>query len=362
MILLGKKEKIDQLLPGSEIIFEWRQEHGKTNYDFRINWREPFFAIYDKIWEAVNARNLRFPYQDGLFQREIFAFSEKPIREALLNAVEHRDYRLQQSSIFIKASPREFRIESPGGFPPGITPENILEKSKWRNRRIAETFEKAGLVERSGQGMNDIFESAIREGKGKPDLEKSDDFSVVLRIPAQVKDFKFVLFLEQVSNDQQIHLSFEEIYELEKIRENQIAENPEYRKKFLEMGIIEKIGETSGAKYILSHKYYTQEGKTGVYTRLRGISREEKKLLILKHLKKNKKGLAQEFRDAFPNLKRDDINNLLKELKALGQITYLGSKRTGHWILTPEGENYLKLLKNYLNLSWFGNRNKERNQ
>ncbi|MBE7444099.1 MAG: hypothetical protein HS132_02140 [Planctomycetia bacterium] len=58
--------------------------------------------------------------------------------------------------MFIKASPEEFIIESPGGFPSGITIENILYKTSWRNRSIAETFEKAGLAERSGQSMDDI--------------------------------------------------------------------------------------------------------------------------------------------------------------------------------------------------------------
>ena len=152
------------------------------------NWREPFFKIHDEIWSVINARNLRIPFQEGFFQREIFAFSEKPVREALLNAVTHRDYTLGTRSIFINATPLEFVIESPGGFLPGITPENVLYKREWRNRCIAETFERAGLVERSGQGMDDIFETTIREGKGLPDLFESDDFSVRLKIPAQVKE------------------------------------------------------------------------------------------------------------------------------------------------------------------------------
>jgi len=84
LILFGKKEKIDQFLPGNEIIFEWRHDAGKTAHDFRKNWREPFFKIYDEIWETINARNIRIPFQEGLFQREIYAFSEKPVREALL--------------------------------------------------------------------------------------------------------------------------------------------------------------------------------------------------------------------------------------------------------------------------------------
>jgi len=42
-------------------------------------------------------------------------------------------------------------------------------------------------VERAGQGLNDIFENTIREGKGVPNFQGSDAYSVVLRIPAQVK-------------------------------------------------------------------------------------------------------------------------------------------------------------------------------
>ena len=174
------------------------------------------FKFYDKIWDAINARNLRIPFQEGLFQREIYAFSEKPVREALLNAVAHRDYTINSQSIFIKASPEEFIIESPGGFPPGITLENILHKTSWRNRMIAETFEKAGLAERSGQGVDDIFESTIKEGKGMPDLTESDTHLVRLRIPAQVKDKNFIFFLEKVARSKQLILSFEQIYELKK--------------------------------------------------------------------------------------------------------------------------------------------------
>ena len=333
LILFGKKGKIDQLLPGSEVIFEWRQAAEKTSHDFRVNWREPFFKIYDEVWKTINARNLRMPFQEGLFQREVYSFNEKTIREALLNAVAHRDYTINNQSIFIKASPEAFEIESPGGFLPGITPENVLYKKEWRNRRIAETFEKAGLVERSGQGMYDIFENTIREGKGMPDLSKSDAYSVKLIIPAQVKDKNFILFLERVINEKQILLSFEEVYALEQIRERQFMADTKYKRKFIDLGIIESVGKTRGTKYILSHRYYAYEGRTGRYTRLSGISREKQKELILKHLNKNGEGKLQDFRDIFPELRPMDISNLLRELKQEEKIMYVGSKRFGHWRL-----------------------------
>ena len=186
LILFAKSEKISELLPGAEIIFEWRQEQ-KIQHDFRKEWRIPFFSIFDDIWATINARNIRFPFQEGFIQREVFAFNEKTIREAVLNAVTHRDYNVQSQSVFIKASPEQFLILSPGGFVKGITTDNILNRSAWRNRRIAEVLQMAGLVERAGQGMDTIFGNTIREGKGYPDFAGSDDNWVSLCIPAKVK-------------------------------------------------------------------------------------------------------------------------------------------------------------------------------
>ena len=334
LILFGKKNKIDELFPGDEIIYEWRQDSKAIAADFRKSWREPFFKIYDDIWKTINDRNLNIQFQDGLFKRDIFAFNESTIREALLNAVAHRDYTIVNQSIFLKVSPEEVVIESPGGFPLGITPENILYKTSWRNRCIAETFEKAGLVERSGQGMDDIFEDTIKDGKGLPDLSKSDEFAVILKIPAKVKDKNFVLFLEKITNEKQITLSFEEIFELEQIRQQKIITQLRFKDKFVELGLIEKVGKTRGVKYILSHQYYKQEGKPGIYTRLIGISRDKQKEFIINHLQKNKKGVLRDFQDIFPELTPMDISNLLQELKNAGRIAHEGSKKTGYWIFS----------------------------
>ncbi|MCX5749252.1 MAG: putative DNA binding domain-containing protein [Candidatus Saganbacteria bacterium] len=332
LILFGKKEKIAELLPGAEIIYEWRQEK-KISHDFRSSWRDPFFKIYDDIWAIINARNSRTPFQEGFVQREISAFTEAPIREAVLNAVAHRDYKTETASIIIKASPDEFTIESPGGFLPGITPENIIEKSEWRNRRIAEILEKAGLIERSGQGMEVIFGTTIREGKGLPSFKGSDQYSVKLSIPAKVKDEQFIKFLEKVANEKQISLTFEEIYELENIRENKKVKSLKFKDKFLEMGIIEKIGRTSSTQYILSHKWYEYQGKAGIYTRIAGLSRDRNKQLIVEHLKKNKKGARNtDFRDAL-GFDQKTINNFLQELKDDGKVRFEGKKRTGKWLI-----------------------------
>jgi len=333
LLLLGKKEKIDEVSPQTEIIYEWRNNPEQIHHDFRISWRLPYFSIYDEIWSTINARNLRIPYQEGFIQQEVLAFDEKACREAVNNAVAHRDYAISGRSIIIKASPKSFSVVSPGGFPKEITSENILEASPhWRNRLIAEAFERTGLVERSGQGIDNIFESSIRQGKGLPDFNGTNDSTVQINISAGVKDIEFVKFLEKIINEKQAAFSFNEIYELEKLREKRMLPSLNHKEKFLKLGVVEKIGKTSGTKYILSHRYYSYQERPGVYTRIKGFNRESKKELILEHIRREGKGRREDFIDAFPELKPKDISNLLAELKSDGKIRRLGSDRAGFWI------------------------------
>ncbi len=335
LILFGRERVIRQFFPGAEIRYEWRLSAG-NKYDAHKNWFAPFFSIYDDIWSEINNRTPRFPYQEGFIQKDIFAFTEKPKREAVLNAVAHRDYTLKSESIFIKASPLAFIVASPGGFLPNVSPDTILTKTVRhhpRNKLICEILDRAGLVERSGQGLEDIFRITIEEGKGAPSFIGSDNQQVVISIPATVTDSDFVKFLEKTAQEKQITFSLEEIIELEQIKSNQQSLRSGLIKKFLELGIVEKIGRTRNIRYILSHSYYSITKKSGVYTKLVGFSREMKKNFIIEHIKKNRRGYAKELSDAKSELTPKDINNLLQELKKEGKIKHTGSRRTGYWEL-----------------------------
>ena len=70
-----------------------------------------------------------------------------------------------------------------------------------------------------------------------------------------------------------------------------------------------------------------------MHTRLKGLSREQKNILILNHLKKNKKGYMKDFKDVFQYLDQKGINNLLQELKKAGKAVHIGSRRSGYWVL-----------------------------
>jgi ATP-dependent DNA helicase RecG len=153
-----------------------------VDFDDRATYRAGYLAIHDAVWAAIDARNGTSPAQEGAFRHAIRAFDERVVREALLNAVAHRNYH-HAGSIFVHHSPGSLTVRSPGGLPYGVTLQKILDTSVPRNRLVAETLEGCDLVQRSGQGVNLMFEQTIREGKGRPDYAGTDAFSVVLSLP-----------------------------------------------------------------------------------------------------------------------------------------------------------------------------------
>jgi ATP-dependent DNA helicase RecG len=169
LALFGKRAALGKYLSQSEIIFEYRSSEASGPAAQREEFRVGFFSSYDRVWELINLRNDKQHYQEGLFVYDIPTFNERVVREALLNAVSHRNYQLG-SSVFIRQYRDRIVIENPGGFPAGIRLDNILNKQSPRNRRIAEIFAKCGLVERSGQGMNLMFEQSVKEAKSLPDI------------------------------------------------------------------------------------------------------------------------------------------------------------------------------------------------
>lgn len=343
LLLLGKEDIIGQFLPSSEYILEWRSEPKKTSFDYRKIWRNSFILIYDEIWETINARNIRFPFKTGFIETDIWAFKQQTVREALLNAFGHREYRNRVEPVFIKLTPESFVIKSPGGFLPGVSAKNALHaEGKWRNRLLMEVSEKIGLVERAGVGLDRIYTETIINGKGLPRFDDKDISNVVLEIPAKVKDIKFVRYLQDIASKGHLNINENEVDDivfLENIRTEGKSED-EYRKnKFLEMGIIEKYGQGPGLKYILSKNYYEFIENKGAYTRKKWLNKVEQKELVIKFLQDHKQAQLTDFLHPHGlfegKLSKDQIKSLLRELREEGRIFFDGPRRSskGFWRL-----------------------------
>jgi ATP-dependent DNA helicase RecG len=331
LVLLGTKAGLGKHLAQAETIVEYRSTDASVAPQARAEYREGFLLIFEELLRFILARNEVQQFRNGLIIRDIPAVNEAATREAILNAVSHRDYR-NQGSIFVRQYPRRIEIVSPGGFPPGVTADNILWKQAPRNRRLAEALARCGFVERSGQGANRMFEEAIREGKQRPDFSGTDEFQVALALRGEIQDEAFLRFLERVGQETLASFSTADFVVIDLVhRGEEVPKALSTRVPVLvEKRVLEKRGR---AKLMLSSRFYELVGKRGEYTRRRGLEKEHAKALLIQHLVKFGTSTIQEFEQALPQHPRDAIHRLLGELKKEGKVELLGKKRGSRWTL-----------------------------
>lgn len=331
LILFGKNAAIIKYLPQAEIIFEYRSSEASGPANQREEFKVGFFACYNRVWELVNLRNDKQHYQEGLFVFDIATFNERVVREAILNAVSHRNYQFG-GSIFVRQFRDRLVVESPGGLPLGITLDTILDRQLPRNRRIAEIFSLCGMVERSGQGMNLMFELSVQEAKPLPDFTGTDEFFVIVTLNGLIIDKAMLPVIKRISERGAELLSTDDFLAIDAL----YHERPLSRKaqlcldRLIEKGIVEHIGRK---KYVLARSLYAATGKTGVHTRRVGLDRDTNKELLLKHIRQNNEiGTPfKELQQVLPGLDRNQIRVLMRELRESGKIFCEGTTSAARW-------------------------------
>jgi ATP-dependent DNA helicase RecG len=264
-------------------------------------------------------------------------FDERTVREAIMNAVCHRNYQLG-GSVFVTQYPRKLIVDSPGGFPPGITPENILTRQSPRNRRIAELLARCGLVERAGQGLNLMFELSIRQAKKPPNFLGTDDFQVRLTLEGLVEDPALLATMERIGQETLQTFGTEDFLAVDAVhRGHPIPEALRGRlPRLIELGVIERAGK---GEYILSRRFYAETGGKGVYTRKRGLDRETNKALLLKHLHDNRQegSRLRELCQVLPGLSATQVKSLLRGMRRVGKVHVVGHTNAARWFsVTPD--------------------------
>lgn len=339
LILLGTRRALGKHLAQAETVFEYRATEISGPAQQREEYRQGFFLFQDELWRQINLRNDIQHFQQGLFVLDVATFNEIVVREAILNAVSHRDYRLG-GSVFVRQFARRLEVVSPGGFPPGITLDNILWRQAPRNRRIAEVFAKCGLVERSGQGMNRMFEESIRESKPRPDFAGTDDYQVSVTLPGEIQDPQFLRYIEQVGRERLATFTTADFLVIDLVHREQPVplELRPRLSTLVELGIIETVGRGKGIRHILSRSFYGFIGKKGVYTRKKGLDRETNKALLVKHIRDNRQDGAQlsELAEVLPALSRQQIQALLRELQSEEKIHVAGKTKGARWFPGPD--------------------------
>jgi ATP-dependent DNA helicase RecG len=119
---------------------------------------------------------------DGFVRHEVPEYPESAYREAIVNAVGHRDYSLEGTSIQVRLFADRLEVQSPGGLGGNLTVDNIVYEQYTRNPHIMHLLEDHGYVERRGLGVDQMIRAMAEAGLGPPVFEnRGSSFWVTLR-------------------------------------------------------------------------------------------------------------------------------------------------------------------------------------
>lgn len=117
----------------------------------------------------------------GLVREEEAEYPVKAIREAIVNAVAHRDYSIRGDSIRILMFGNRIEFYSPGRLPGHVTVQNIVSERFSRNEAIVQVLSDLGFIERLGYGIDRMISLMTGQGLPVPDFEETaNGFKVTL--------------------------------------------------------------------------------------------------------------------------------------------------------------------------------------
>lgn len=158
--------------------------------------------IIEKVWESIPDWNESQEVSDGLFRKNVMAYDKDVVRELICNAEIHRSYAIT-GDIFINIHPDYFEIINPGRLPYGVTPNNILHKSKKRNPNFAALMRALKYVEIEGSGYDKMYEILLQQGKNVPIVYEGNDF-VSVKVCRRIQSSKVLELMDFADRNYQL--------------------------------------------------------------------------------------------------------------------------------------------------------------
>lgn len=312
MLLLGKEDRIEKLMPTAKAAFQVLEG---TKVRMNIETSGPLLEVFEKFETYVEAWNPEKELEFGLFRTAIPEFDRAAFREGLVNAFCHRDYTML-GTVRVLIDDEGMTISSPGGFIDGVTVDNLLTiEPHGKNPALADALKRIGLAEKTGRGIDRIFEGSIIYGRPWPDYSETTSTNVKLFIQRSKADDSFtkLIFDEQNRLGKQLSIYSLMILSLLKterrvdltrivnathLSEGKIRSSIE---NLIETGLIEGNGNGKSRTYMLSGKVYKESNKSIQYVRQTGIDKVAYPEMILK-LAKTQDGI----------ITKQDVAELLK--------------------------------------------------
>lgn len=325
MLILGKEEKIGELIPTAKSAFQVLEgTQVKVNEEFK----KPLLTTFEIFENYLKAWNPEHEIEEGLYRRPIPEFSMTAFREGLVNAFCHRDYSVLQN-VRLAINDEGMTISSPGGFIDGVNLNNLLTvEPNGRNQALADVFKRIGLAEKTGRGIDRIFEGSILYGRPWPSYTESTERYVKLFIQRAKPDIPFIrmlsheesklghslpinflLILSALQGDQRMNI--EQISDKTHIDPVRVKNNI---LSLMEDGLVEELGSGRSPVYRLDPKAYRESRSIPRQTRQKYVF-QDKDLDAIHRLADKHQGFVsrEEVMNAL-HISKDQAYRLLRNL------------------------------------------------
>lgn len=341
LLLLGSKKVLKERLPQAEVVYLHYDAHGEADAQEQLCL--PLLHALSRLQDLIEARNRFTVMKQGLFQFQVKDFDEEVIREALVNALVHRDYGRRDGAVYVHHHADRLEISNPGGLVGGVSVDNILyHPPRHRNRRLTEVLQQLGLMERAGMGVNRLYRFLLRKGKGAPEYNVSPE-SVRLTLEGGNLDEPFARFIADeearghlFSLDMLIILSaLKRARVIERATAARLCQRSERQvsttlTRMLDLGLLERLGAGRGTFYRLSSRVHEQLGSSMAYFRDRGLSLRRKRALVLEVL------------DELGSIQSDEVEELCGETSDDARKLMEGLIEEG--LVRQDGEKYVRVV------------------
>ncbi|WP_462418831.1 DNA glycosylase AlkZ-like family protein [Kytococcus sp. Marseille-QA3725] len=341
VLLFGREEAVSRWTPNAEVLFQdLRRSEPPVNERFIV----PLIKAAEELTALVDSRNTVTEVMVGMTRVEIPLIPALTRREAVANALVHRDYSAVGPTV-VQLNDERFAVTNPGGFPPGVTTSNILEQSRPRSPILADAFKRAGLVERRGGGVNDMFASQIRAGREVPDYSLTTTESVTVAVSLGTADLDLARFLVTWENEHQQPLSLTELRVIHQVKEYgtataadladdlhlSVAAVRSASTRLVEAGLLDARGHGRGRRHLLTPAFYDAARDRPAYVRIKGADQAQQERMVLDYV------------DAYGQITRGDAAGLchveppqartiLKRLVDRGELRLVGERRTARYV------------------------------
>jgi ATP-dependent DNA helicase RecG len=242
---------------------EPRAAAGQALYTRREELNGALARVIENCWAILLQEMRGEAVVRGLKREDRHIYPLFAVREALVNAVCHRDYRLTGNRVEVRQYDDRLEIRSPGGLPGYITVDNIVEEHFSRNPRVVNGLFEWGYIEQLGLGIDRMIEEMLQAGHPAPEFKPTPhSFTVVLRRGSGSVSFPTARAVPEWArglNDRQLR-AMQYLQQYTRITNREFHElcpdvSPETLRldlsDLVEKGLAVKIGDKKGTYYML---------------------------------------------------------------------------------------------------------------